>query len=113
VADGLQKIAGELFRFSETAVLDPNFSSTKITFGGQKQNQGRSGEGLSSNTSIAAFFSRPLSTQRRVWISSLVDERRGWRGNASRVRPSHARGAGTLSRRAKKFHVRPSLLGRE
>jgi uncharacterized delta-60 repeat protein len=39
VGNGFQKTAGELFRFSETAVLDPTFSSTKFTFGGGKQNQ--------------------------------------------------------------------------
>jgi uncharacterized delta-60 repeat protein len=39
VGDGFQRTAGELFRFSETAVLDPTFSSTKFTFGAQKQNQ--------------------------------------------------------------------------
>jgi uncharacterized delta-60 repeat protein len=39
VGDGFQRTAGELFRFSETAVLDPTFTSTKFTFGGAKQNQ--------------------------------------------------------------------------
>jgi hypothetical protein len=39
VGNGFQKTAGELFRFGETAVLDSTFSSTKFTFGGQKQNQ--------------------------------------------------------------------------
>jgi hypothetical protein len=39
VGNGFQKTAGELFRFSETAVLDPTFSSMKFTFGGGKQNQ--------------------------------------------------------------------------
>jgi uncharacterized delta-60 repeat protein len=39
VGNGFQKTAGELFRFSETAVLDPTLSSTKFTFGGRKQNQ--------------------------------------------------------------------------
>jgi uncharacterized delta-60 repeat protein len=39
VGNGFQKTAGELFRFSETAVLDSTFSSTKFTFGGQSQNQ--------------------------------------------------------------------------
>jgi uncharacterized delta-60 repeat protein len=39
VGDGFQRTAGELFRFSETAVLDSTFSSTKFTFGGQRQNQ--------------------------------------------------------------------------
>ena len=39
VGNGFQRTSGELFRFSETAVLDPTFSSTKFTFGGQKQNQ--------------------------------------------------------------------------
>ncbi len=39
VGDGFQKTAGELFRFSEAAVLDPTFSSTKFTFGAQSQNQ--------------------------------------------------------------------------
>ena len=39
VGNGFQKTAGELFRFSETSVLDSTFSSKKFTFGGQKQNQ--------------------------------------------------------------------------
>jgi len=39
VGNGFQKTAGELFRFSETAVLDSTFSSTKFTFGAQSQNQ--------------------------------------------------------------------------
>jgi hypothetical protein len=39
VGDGFQRTAGELFRFSETGVLDSTFSSTKFTFGGRKQNQ--------------------------------------------------------------------------
>ena len=39
VGNGFQRTADELFRFSETAVLDPTFSSTKFTFDGQKQNQ--------------------------------------------------------------------------
>jgi hypothetical protein len=39
VGDGFQRTAGELFRFSETGVLDSTFSSTKSTFGGRKQNQ--------------------------------------------------------------------------
>jgi uncharacterized delta-60 repeat protein len=39
VGNGFQKTAGELFRFSETAVLDPTFSSTKFTFGGQNVSQ--------------------------------------------------------------------------
>lgn len=39
VGNGFQRTAGELFRFSETAVVDPTFSSTKFTFDGQKQNQ--------------------------------------------------------------------------
>ena len=39
VGNGFQRTAGELFRFSETAVLDSTFSSTKFTFDGQKQNQ--------------------------------------------------------------------------
>jgi uncharacterized delta-60 repeat protein len=39
VGNGFQKTAGELFRFSEAAVLDPTFSSTKFTFGAQSQNQ--------------------------------------------------------------------------
>jgi len=39
VGNGFQKTAGELFRFSETAVLDSTFSSTKFTFGAQSQNE--------------------------------------------------------------------------
>ena len=39
VGNGFQKTAGELFRFSETAVLDSTFSSTKFTFGAESQNQ--------------------------------------------------------------------------
>ncbi|HEY6765183.1 MAG TPA: delta-60 repeat domain-containing protein [Candidatus Sulfotelmatobacter sp.] len=39
VGNGFQKTAGELFRFSETAVVDSTFLSTKFTFGEQKQNQ--------------------------------------------------------------------------
>ena len=39
VGNGFQKTAGELFRFSETAVLDPTFTSTKFTFGGGNQSQ--------------------------------------------------------------------------
>ena len=36
MGDGFQKTAGELFRFSETAVLDSTFTSTKFTFGGNE-----------------------------------------------------------------------------
>ena len=39
VANGFQRQAVEAFRFSETGVADPSFSSTKITFGGQKVNE--------------------------------------------------------------------------
>jgi uncharacterized delta-60 repeat protein len=39
VGNGFQRQAVEAFRFSETGVADPSFSSTKITFGGQKINE--------------------------------------------------------------------------
>jgi uncharacterized delta-60 repeat protein len=39
VGNGFQRQAVEAFRFSETGVADPSFSSTKITFGGQKVNE--------------------------------------------------------------------------
>ena len=39
VGNGFQRTAVEAFRFSETGVADPSFTSTKITFGGQKINE--------------------------------------------------------------------------
>jgi uncharacterized delta-60 repeat protein len=39
VGNGFQRTAVEAFRFNETGVADPSFSSTKITFGGQKVNE--------------------------------------------------------------------------
>ncbi len=39
VGNGFQRQAVEAFRFSETGVADPSFSSTKITFGGQNVNE--------------------------------------------------------------------------
>jgi uncharacterized delta-60 repeat protein len=39
VGNGFQRQAVEAFRFSETGVADPSFSSTRITFGGQRVNE--------------------------------------------------------------------------
>jgi len=39
VGNGFQRTAVEAFRFNETGVEDSSFSSTKITFGGQKVNE--------------------------------------------------------------------------
>jgi uncharacterized delta-60 repeat protein len=39
VGNGFQRQAAEAFRFSETGVADPSFSSIKVTFGGQKINE--------------------------------------------------------------------------
>lgn len=39
VGNGFQRQAAEAFRFSETGVADPSFTSIKITFGGQKINE--------------------------------------------------------------------------
>jgi uncharacterized delta-60 repeat protein len=39
VGNGFQRQAAEAFRFSETGVADPSFSSIKITFGSQKINE--------------------------------------------------------------------------
>ena len=39
VGNGFQRQAVEAFRFSETGVADPSFSSIKVTFGGQKVNE--------------------------------------------------------------------------
>jgi uncharacterized delta-60 repeat protein len=39
VGNGFQRQAVEAFRFNETGVADPSFSSTKITFGGQRVNE--------------------------------------------------------------------------
>ncbi len=39
VGNGFQRQAAEAFRFSETGVADPSFTSIKITFGGQRINE--------------------------------------------------------------------------
>ena len=39
VGNGFQRQAAEAFRFSETGVADPSFTSIKITFGGQNINE--------------------------------------------------------------------------
>jgi uncharacterized delta-60 repeat protein len=39
VGNGFQRTAVEAFRFNETGVADPSFTSIKITFGGQKVNE--------------------------------------------------------------------------
>jgi len=39
VGGGFQRKDAEVFRFSETGVVDSSFSSTKFTFGGQKENE--------------------------------------------------------------------------
>ena len=39
VGNGFQRTAAEAFRFSETGVADPSFTSIKITFGGQRVNE--------------------------------------------------------------------------
>jgi uncharacterized delta-60 repeat protein len=39
VGNGFQRQAVEAFRFSETGVADPSFTSIKITFGGQRVNE--------------------------------------------------------------------------
>jgi uncharacterized delta-60 repeat protein len=39
VGNGFQRQAVEAFRFSETGVADPSFTSLKITFGGQRVNE--------------------------------------------------------------------------
>ena len=39
VGNGFQRQAVEAFRFSETGVADPSFTSIKVTFGGQKINE--------------------------------------------------------------------------
>jgi uncharacterized delta-60 repeat protein len=39
VGNGFQRQAAEAFRFSETGVADPSFTSIKITFGGQPVNE--------------------------------------------------------------------------
>ena len=39
VGNGFQRQAAEAFRFNETGVPDPSFTSIKITFGGQRINE--------------------------------------------------------------------------
>ena len=85
VGNGFQRQAAEAFRFSETGVADPSFTSIKITFGGQNGKRAtgnrspieRANRGGRYVWLGAAQFQRPVGYH--VWQRRLAGDFPGYR----------------------------------